>query len=126
MRKISNNASQRAFSKMGFTTNFQVRSLLLWEPSTCEPVNSAPKAVHLIPVNTLTYRGLWIERFFEAQLTRIEQHNVICSARSCIFHEDRLHTGMFIPDDLKEAIAPELVAVATNGGQCRWWERAFK
>ena len=127
MIRVDNDASsQRAFSKMGFATDSQVRSLLLWQPSACVPANRLPKAVHLIPVNTLTYRGLWIEGFFETQLTRIEQHNVICSARSCIFHEDRLPTGMFVPDDLKASIAPELATIATDGGQYHWWERTFK
>ena len=124
--RVGNDASQRAFSNTGFATDSQARKLLLWEPSACESVNSTPKAVHLIPVNTLTYRGLWIEGFCGVQLPLIEQHNVICSARSRIFHENRLYTGMFVPDDLKEIIASELETVATYGGQYHWWERAYK
>ena len=124
--RIDNVASERAFSKTGFTTDSQERNLLLWGPSACQPVHWPPETVHLIPVNTLTYRGLWIEEFFETQLTRMEQHNVICSARNHIIRENRLHTGMFVPDDLKWVIDPELATVATDGGQHYLWEYAFK
>lgn len=124
--RVDNVASERAFSKTGFATDSQERNLLLWGPSVCKPVHWPPETVHLIPVNTLTYRGLWIEEFFETQLTRMEQHNVICSARNHIIRENRLHTGMFVPDDLKGVIDPELATVATDGGQYHLWERAFK
>ena len=34
--RIDNYASQRAFSKAGFTTDAEVRSLFLWDPLACE------------------------------------------------------------------------------------------
>ena len=120
--RIDNYASQRAFSKAGFTTDAQVRSLLLWEPLACQSATHVPDTVHFIPVNTLTYRGLWIEGFIEPQLSSKEQLNVIRAARNCIFHEDRLNTGLFMPDSFKHTLAPNLLTAATDFGQYHRWE----
>ena len=124
--RIDNYASQRAFSKVGFTTDAQVRSLFLWESLTCKSTANVPETVHLIPVNTLLYRGLWIEGFIESQLSLNEQHNVIREARNRIFHEDRLNTGLFIPDSFKHILAPDLLTAATDFGQYHRWEYPFK
>ena len=124
--RIDNYASQRAFSKASFATNAQVRSLFLWEPLDCESVPNVPKTVHFIPVDTLTYRGLWIEGFIASQLPLKEQHDVIRAARNSIFHEDRMNTGMFIPDSLKETVMPDLLTSATHHGQYHRWQYVFK
>ena len=124
--RIDNYASQRAFFKAGFTTDAQVRSLFIWNPLACKSTTNVPETVHLIPVDTLMYRGLWIEGFVESQLPRREQHNVIRAARNSIFHDDRLNTGVFIPDSLKHTIPPNLLTAATDFGQYHRWEYAFK
>ena len=124
--RIDNYASQRTFSKVGFTTDAQVRSLFIWDPLVCETATDVPEIVRLIPVNTLLYRGLWIEGFFESQLSPKKQHNVIRAARNSIFHENRLNTGMFIPDSFKHTLAPDLLTAATNFGQYHRWEYPFK
>ena len=124
--RIDNYSSQRAFSKAGFTTDAQVRNLFLWDPLACESTPDVPEIVHLIPVNTLLYRGLWIEGFITSQLPMKEQHNVIRAARNSIFHENRLNTGLFIPDNLKHTAAPDLLTTATDFGQYHRWEYAFK
>ena len=124
--RIDNYASQRAFSKVGFTTDAQVRSLLLWDPLVYKSTTNVRETVHLIPVDTLMYRGLWVEGFVESQLPLKEQHNVIRAARNSIFHADRLNTGMFVPDSFKHALAPDLLTSATDFGQYHRWEYAFK
>ena len=124
--RIDNYPSQGAFSKTGFVTDAQVRSLFLWEPLDCEFATNIPKTIHLIPVDTLTYRGLWIEGFIEPTLPLQEQHNVIRAARNSIFHEDRLNTGLFMPDSFKHTIAPDLLTSATDFGQYHRWEYVFK
>ena len=124
--RIDNYASQRAFSKVGFKTDTQVRSLFLWDPLACESTPDVPKTVHLIPVDTLTYRGLWIEGCIESQLSVKEQHIVIRMAQNQAFHENRLNTGLFIPDIFKQNIASDLLTSATNHGQYHRWEYAFK
>ena len=124
--RIDNYASQRAFSKVGFVTDAQVRSLFLWDPLACESTPDVPKTVHLIPVDTLTYRGLWIEEFVEPQLPPQEQHNVIRVAQNQAFHENRLNTGLFMPDSFKHTLAPDLLTTATDFGQYHRWEYPFK
>ena len=123
--RIDNYASQRAFSKAGFTTDTQVGNVLVWDPLACKSTTNVPETVHFVPVDTLTYRGLWIEGFVESQLPRREQHNVIRAARNSIFHEDRLNAGLFIPDGLKHTIAPDLLTAATDFGQYHRWQYAF-
>lgn len=123
--RIDNYASQRAFAKVGFMTDAQVRSLLLWKPLAFRFVANVPETVHLTPVDTLTYRGLWIEGFIEPQLSQQVQHDVIRTAQSRIFDEDRLNTGIFIPDDLKGIIAPDLLTTATDFGQYHRWQYRF-
>ena len=124
--RIDNYASQRAFSKAGFTTDAQVGNVFVWDPLACKSDTNVPKTVHLIPVNTLTYRGLWIEGFSKSQLSEKEQHSVIRTARNSIFHEDRISTGVFIPGSLKQTIAPDLLTAATDFGQYHRWEYPFK
>ncbi|MXV78136.1 GNAT family N-acetyltransferase [Candidatus Poribacteria bacterium] len=124
--RIDNYASQHTFSKVGFTTDAQVRSLFIWDPLFCEFSTDVAENVRLIPVNTLLYRGLWIDGFFESQLSLKEQHDVIRTARNSIFHENRLNTGMFIPDSFKRTLAPDLLTTATNFGQYHRWEYPFK
>lgn len=84
------------------------------------------ETVRLIPVNTLLYRGLWIDGFFESQLSPKEQHDAIRAARNSIFHENRLNTGMFISDSLKHTIAPDLLTAATDFGEYHRWVYPFK
>ena len=124
--RIDNYASQRAFSKAGFTTDTQVGKVFIWDPLACKSATNVLETIHFILVDTLTYRGLWIEGFVESQLPRKEQHDVIRAARNSIFHGDRLNTGVFIPDSLKHTVAPNLLTAATDFGQYHRWEYAFK
>lgn len=123
--RVDNYASQRAFSKVGFTTDAQVGNVFVWDPLACKSTTNVPETVHFIPVDTLTYRGLWIKGFSESQLSEKEQHDVIRAARNSIFHEDRISTGVFIPDSLKQTIAPDLLTAATDYGQYHRWEYAL-
>ena len=124
--RIDNYASQRTFSKADFTTDAQVDSLFIWDPLVCKSATNVPETIHFIPVDTLTYCGLWIEGFVESQLPQKEQYDVIRAARNFIFHENRLNTGVFIPNSLKHTIAPNLLAAATDFGQYYRWGYAFK
>lgn len=101
-------------------------NLFVWDPLACKSATNVPETVHFIPVNTLTYRGLWIEGFSASQLSAKEQHNVIRAARNSISFEDRISTGVFIPDSLKQTIAPDLLISAIDLGQYHRWEYPFK
>lgn len=94
--------------------------------SGLQSVTDVPETVHFIPVDTLTYRGLWIDGFVESELSSKQQHNVIRAARSFLFHENRLNTGICIPNSLKQTIVPDLLSTSTNNGQYHRWEYPFK
>ena len=124
--RVDNYASQRIFSKTGFTRDAQVGNLFVWDPLACKSATNVPETVHFIPVDTLTYRGLWIEGFSASQLSAQEQHNVVRAAQNRTSHENRLNTGLFIPDSFKQNVAPDLLTSASNHGQYHRWEYAFK
>ena len=124
--RVDNSASQRAFSKTGFTRDAQVGNLFVWAPLACKSATNVPETVRFIAVDTLTYRGLWIEGFSAAQLSAKEQANVIRAARNSISFQDRISTGVFIPDSLKQTIAPDLLTSAIDLGQYHRWVYPFK
>ena len=60
--RTENVQSQRIFEAVGYKSDRRVHLLHLWEPeSSGGSGRSQPDEVKLIPVDTLTYRGLWIE-----------------------------------------------------------------
>lgn len=122
----NNHKSQRAFSKAGFNKDEQVLCLLTWDPLACESIIKAMVDVRFITINTLTYRGLWIEGFFDFQLSAKDQYNVIRAAQNRIFLENRLNTGMFIPECLKQNITHDLLTSAIDHGQYHHWYYTFK
>ena len=124
--RVDNYASQRAFSNAGFILDDQVHSLLTWDPLACGHNVQTISDVCLIPIETLIYRGLWIEGFVESQLTVKEQHTVIRAAQNRIYHENRLNTGMFVRDSSMQLIAPDLLTSSTNCGQFHNWQYIFK
>ena len=124
--RVDNKASQRTFSKTGFTTDEKVLNLFTWGPLDCTPDNHVPDTIHFIQVDTLTYRGMWIDGFSESHLTRKEQQNVIRTAQNRIFHENRLDVGMLISDTLRDSINTDLIVNAADHGQYQRWHYRFK
>lgn len=120
--RVDNVPSQRAFSKAGFTADSEVRHLLLWDPLASETLPDIPQNVHLIPVNTLLYQGVWIE----GDLAPAVQHVVIQVARGLASQGECLNTGMFTPARLKATFAPDLLAAATDFGQYHWWHAPIR
>lgn len=120
--RVDNYASQRAFSKAGFSTDNQVCRLIAWDPLDCQSATHLPEPVNFIPVDTLTYRGLWIEGLIESSLSHSEQHNLIRAAQSRVFHENRLNTGMLIPNRMKHTFSSDVLTSATDFGEYQRWE----
>lgn len=119
--RVQNSRSQRAFEKAGFRTDGRVHRLLLWPPDPVAERDDVPQGVSLIPVETVTYRGLWIEGL-EA-LGEDEQRSVVEAARAIIAHEDRLNTGALIPDDQNFSLPGDLRDQAKLQGRYHWWVR---
>ena len=123
--RVENRASQNAFARVGFLTDSIAGSLLLWEPMASDAPMSVPEAVRLIPVDTLTYRGLWIEGWLESELGMQEQRDVVRYACNLIAREGRLNTGALVPVDHHRKLAPDLIAIATDHGRYHRWEHSL-
>ena len=119
--RVDNVASQKAFRRAGFATDGKVHHLLLWLPDPNATVTRCPGGVSLIPVDTLTYRGLWIEG-----LTRVscaEQRAAVSTARAIIAQEDRLNTGALIPEAREHLLSPDLRNRGELQGRYQWFIR---
>ncbi|MFO7741865.1 MAG: GNAT family N-acetyltransferase [Anaerolineae bacterium] len=117
--RVENVASQRAFENAGFTTDARVHRLFLWPPQPGTAPRAHPAAVALLPVDTLTYRGLWIEGL--TSVPAEEQHRAIEAARSMIAREVRANTGAVIPVDEEHLLSPDLREDAAMHGKYYWF-----
>lgn len=121
--RVENHPSQKAFGRVGFTTDHQVHKLLLWSPLPGVEPPSCPETVSLIPVETITYRGLWIENL--ASLSHSGQRAVVAAARAFIAGENRLNTGALIPAARSGTLAPDLMEEATVQGEYYWFRKGL-
>jgi len=119
---VDNVASQRAFHNAGFGTDHRIYELLLWPPERATEPESCPATVSLVPVDTVTYRGLWIEGL--AGLTRAEQRSVVRTARAQVARGNRLNTGAAVRAD--SGLARDLRDEATLQGEYLWYGRKGK
>jgi ribosomal protein S18 acetylase RimI-like enzyme len=119
-----NLASQRAFSLAGFETDRRSLRLYVWSPwEYGEPGMQLPFGVSLLPVDTLTYRGLWIEGFDPAMVSPDEQRAVISAARAQVAEEDRFNTSALIPARTERRLADDLRSMAIVKGTYHWWRK---
>ncbi len=131
--RVENIASQRAFEKAGFTSDGQVHRLVLWNPRRGDSVSpgesrlkrSVPTYggnVVLLPVDTLMYRGLWIEGL--TSVSAEEQRLVVKTARASIAREHRDNTGALIPVREESYLATDLREEGGVHGEYTWFIRS--
>ena len=58
--RADNAPSQRCFAHCGYATDQRSHSLYIWPPQA-SAANGKTDPVRLLPVDTITYRGLWLE-----------------------------------------------------------------
>jgi ribosomal protein S18 acetylase RimI-like enzyme len=121
--RVENVASQRAFRNAGFTTDGQVTHLLLWTPRPDKRSIPDVEGVALLTVDTLTYRGLWIEGLERASTS--EQRSIVGAARSIIAREQRLNTGAVVHTDKEHALATDLRTEARMHGEHYWFLKSY-
>ena len=121
--RVKNRPSQKAFSRVGFTTDGQVHKLFLWSPKEGTAERRVQGEIAMIPVDTVTYRGLWIEGL--ARLSRAAQQVVVGAARAAIARDNRLNTGALIPADDTGKLARRLMQEATLQGDYYWFQKRF-
>jgi ribosomal-protein-alanine N-acetyltransferase len=113
--RVDNVPSQRAFEKVGFATDGEVYRRLLWRPET----GGVPERTVGIPVDTLIYRGLWVEGLED--MTPDDQHAVVSAARSRIAWEARFSAGALIPTSKKHRLAADRWKQAMKHNEYHWF-----
>lgn len=119
--RVDNVASQKAFEYAGFAADRRAHELLLWTPKLGDAPDVHPKDVLLLPVDTVTYRGLWIEGLTSAGLTAKEQRGAVEEARSAVAREGRLNAGAVIPKDEVHLLPMDLRNQASVHGEYYWF-----
>ncbi len=118
--RVDNLPSQRAFSRMGFSSDGEICQLLLWTPRPGTE-QAYPDWVTLLPVDTLTYRGLWIEGL--ESLSRQDQRRALEVARAVAAAESCDNTGTVFPARQVEHLPPSLRAEADLQGSYYWFSK---
>jgi ribosomal protein S18 acetylase RimI-like enzyme len=119
--RVDNIASQRTFENAGFTTNREVHRLLVWPPDGSGGSIIYGGSVRFVAVNTVTYRGLWLEGLTAYNVDEEEQRNAVRMARSIITWEGRDNTGAMIPAIGSHRLAPDLREAAEMHGEYHWF-----
>ncbi len=123
--RVDNVASQRAFEHADFRTDRRVHKLLVWFPKLSDSPGDVGQAT-LVPVDTLTYRGLWIEGLTAEGSDPREQQNALRAARSRVAREGRLNAGAVIPVDEEYLLAAGLREQASVHGEYYWFVKAMQ
>jgi L-amino acid N-acyltransferase YncA len=123
--RVDNVASQRTFENAGFKTNGEIHRLLLWPPAQDNGPIVYGGSVTLAPVDTLTYRGLWLEGLTAYNVDAEEQRNAVALARSIIAWEGRHNTGAMVPAIGSHRLAADLRDAAEMHGEYRWFVRSL-
>ena len=121
--RITNIESKRMFQQAGFVTDWRTHVLHIWEPRASDGEIECSKDVNLIPVDTLTYRGLWIEGLTSNRLSESDQRRVIANAQHRVYLESRLNTGAFIPANELSGLAEDVRKQAIEHGKYHCWKR---
>jgi hypothetical protein len=128
--RVGNTASRRAFENVGFTTDGQVHQLVLWSPRRGDSVSQDESEVKrsasvfvgnvaLLPVDTVMYRGLWIEGL-TAGCTE-EQREALKTAHDIIGREHRDNIGALIPVEEASRLATDLRDGGVVHGEYTWF-----
>ncbi len=118
---VDNYPSQVAFHRAGFTSDHFVYRLLIWPPLARAPRGSCPDRVSLHPVDTLIYRGVWIEGLERAQPSA--QRCAVTAARSLVAEQDRLNAGAVIPAGKEDLLPARLLDRSEMQGEYCWFVR---
>jgi N-acetylglutamate synthase-like GNAT family acetyltransferase len=118
---VNSVVSQKTFKNAGFTTDGEVHKLLTWTPTRDTGPIVYGGSVTLVPVDTLTYRGLWLEGLTAYNVDADEQRSAVHTARSIIAWEGRHNTGAMIPAIGSHRLAPDLEETAEMIGEYHWF-----
>lgn len=80
---VDNAASARCFEVNGFSIA-STADLWVGPPATTEQAVPSPDGAHLIPVETLTYRGIWVEGRYDAPAFTAAQQAALTNRRNTV------------------------------------------
>lgn len=126
MVRTDNIVSQKAFARAGYSTNGKSHHLYLWPPQKYATQPTTPKDVTLLPMDTLTYRGLWIEGLTSPHLTQKDQSDILSKAQDIVATQKRLNTGAAIPIGEEVALSEAIRNKGKIHGQYSWWIKSVK
>lgn len=104
---VGNTASEKCFAAAGFAAKERCN---LWVNGPAESAESLAHSAHFIPVNTVTYSGIWVEESADRP--------ALLAAKQQAYLEKRQTVGAVIPDGVPHA-AKEL-AFTHIGIYQRW------
>ena len=114
--RADNAPSQRCFALCGYVTDQRPHSLYIWPPQA-SAANGKTDPVRLLPVDTITYRGLWLEGLADAS-TEI-QRRAVQQARAYCARDSRGPSGALIADPSR--LDGTLLDQAELKEEYHWW-----
>jgi hypothetical protein len=120
--RVDNLPSQRAFSRIGFSSDGEIYQLLIWTPQPGADW-PCPDQVALLPVDALTYRGLWFEGL--DSLSRQDQRRALEVARAVAAAESCDNTGTVFPARQVEHLPSQLRAEADIQEKYVWFNKSI-
>lgn len=121
--RVENTASQKAFTNAGFTSGRLTHDLLQWEPNPGGGIGIYGGDVVFIPVDTLTYRGVWLEGLTASRIDVQEQHSAVTMARSLVAWEGRKNVSTMLPISKIHQLDLALRETAKTHGQYYWFHK---
>ena len=118
--RTDNAPSQSCFAHSGYATDQCPHSLYLWSPQA-SAANGKTDPVRLLPVDTITYRGVWLEGLADA--SEEIQCRAVQQARAYCAREGRGPSGALIADPSR--LACTLLDQAELKGKYHWWTIAL-
>jgi len=121
--RVANFASQGTFKPSGYVTDGRVHKLLIWSPEACTDQISWPQQVTCLPVDTLTYCGLWLEGLTSPGVSHDSQRRALKAARALSAQQGRLNIGALIPGEEEFRLSDDLRTIAADHGEYHWWQK---
>lgn len=123
--RTDNTASQTIFKKSGFKTDNIRYHLQLWKPENIgNKLLQIPNVMYLL-MNTLSYRGLWIENLFDKSMSQSEVEQAIYYAQHKAFMENRDNTGALICENDINKLPEHIFNLSRCNGKYNWWTYCF-
>lgn len=119
--RVDNFAAKRAFEKVGYETSGQVYNLILWSPSGSDARYPQSTMITATPVDTFTYRGIWLEGMDIMLISDSDRMASIAAARTHAAREERDNVGAVIPVD--RPLAANVRGDGWVHAQYQWWRK---